>query len=246
MIAILSPAKNMEPAHLPGLALTTPRFPEKTDRLACVLREQSPWQLESLMKINPELAVRAFTYYQEYAPAGKSPALLSYRGLAYRYLNAADFSTEDFAFAQDRLRLFSAFYGPLRPADAINPYRLEFQCRLRVDGMTLYRFWGDAFYQDVRPRGPIINLASAEYAKAVTPFLGPGDTFLTCTFLTRKRGKFVCLPTAAKMARGAMARWMVKNRVTLPEDLRAFDGLGFSYAPALSDDTTYTFAAENL
>lgn len=244
MIAILSPAKNMEPVTLPGLESTAPRFLDKTRRLAEFLRQQSPWQLESLLKINPELAMKAFAAYQDYTPQGKGPALLAYRGLAYRYLRAGEFSSDDFAFAQEHLRVFSAFYGPLRPADAIVPYRLEMQCRLRIDGATLYRFWGDLFYRDVSPRGPVINLASAEYSKAVTPFLRPGDTFLTCTFLVRKRGKYVCLPTAAKMARGAMARWIIKNRAESPEALKNFQEQGYQYSMPLSSDTQYVFLSE--
>lgn len=244
MIAILSPAKNMEPAALPGLKMTAPRFSDKTERLASLLREKSPWQLESLMKINPDLAMKAFSYFQDSAPDKKSPALLSYRGLAYQHLNAGDFSIEDFSFAQTHLRLFSAFYGPLRPADAIAPYRLEMQCRLRIDGGSLYRFWGDTFYRDVTTHGPVINLASAEYAKTVQPFLRPGDDFITCRFLVQKRGKYVCLPTAAKMARGAMARWMVRNRAENPDVLKEFHENGFVFSEALSTETNFTFLCE--
>lgn len=244
MIAILSPAKNMEPAALPGLKITAPRFSDKTERLASLLREKSPWQLESLMKINPDLAMKAFSYFQDSAPDKKNPALLSYRGLAYQHLNAGDFSIEDFSFAQTHLRLFSAFYGPLRPADAIAPYRLEMQCRLRIDGGSLYRFWGDTFYRDVTTHGPVINLASAEYAKTVQPFLRPGDDFITCRFLVQKRGKYVCLPTAAKMARGAMARWMVRNRAENPDVLKEFHENGFVFSEALSTETNFTFLCE--
>lgn len=244
MIAILSPAKNMEPAALPGLKMTAPRFSDKTERLASLLREKSPWQLESLMKINPDLAMKAFSYFQDSAPDKKSPALLSYRGLAYQHLNAGDFSIEDFSFAQTHLRLFSAFYGPLRPADAIAPYRLEMQCRLRIDGGSLYRFWGDTFYRDVTVHGPVINLASGEYAKTVQPFLRPGDDFITCRFLVQKRGKYVCLPTAAKMARGAMARWMVRNRAENPDVLKEFHENGFVFSEALSTETNFTFLCE--
>lgn len=244
MIVILSPAKNMEPASLPGLTLTRPRFPDRTGQLAALLREKSPWQLESLMKINSELAMRAFACFQDYGPEGGSPALLSYRGLAYSRLKAEDFTLEDFSYAQEHVRVFSAFYGPLRPADAISPYRLEMQCRLRVEGKTLYRFWGDAFYRDVAGRGPVVNLASAEYARTVIPFLSPGDPFLTCSFLVRKRGKYVCLPTYAKMARGAMTRWIVKRRAGTPEALKGFQEEGFQFSEALSSDTDYVFLSE--
>lgn len=242
MLAFLSPAKNMESAALADLKLSAPRFPEKTETLARVLKAYSPWQLEGLMKINPELALKAFGYYQDYGPGGASAALLSYRGLAYSYLNAADFTLDDFAYAETHLRLFSAFYGPLRPSDAIRPYRLEMQCALKIDGKNLYRFWADTFYKDVfRTGDPVINLASAEYAKTVTAHLRPGDTLITCSFLVRRRGKYVCLPTAAKMARGGMARYMVKNRLQTPEQLKDFSQDGFEFQDALSTSVSYVF-----
>ena len=110
-MAVLSPAKQMAPASLPGREPSRPLFEAEAVRLAEVLRACPAWQLESLLGINPELALRAFLDYQGFGRAEASPALLSYRGLAYQYLEAETFTAEDWDYAADHLRLLSALYG---------------------------------------------------------------------------------------------------------------------------------------
>ena len=129
MLVLLSPAKNMADATGEGLPLTGPVFLPETGPILRALRAYSPWQLESLMKVNPEIALKTFDFYQKFDPAlPGSPAALSYHGLAYQNLDAASFTGEDFAFAQQSLRFLSAFYGVLRPLDGMLPYRLDFLC----------------------------------------------------------------------------------------------------------------------
>ncbi len=121
LVAVLSPAKRMAPASLPGREPSRPLFEAEAVRLAEVLRACPAWQLESLLGINPELALRAFLDYQGFGRAEASPALLSYRGLAYQYLEAETFTAEDWDYAADHLRLLSALYGVLRPEDGMRP-----------------------------------------------------------------------------------------------------------------------------
>ncbi|MFQ8601324.1 MAG: peroxide stress protein YaaA [Oscillospiraceae bacterium] len=246
MLAILSPAKNMRCAARPGLCVRPPRFASETARLANVLKSYAAWELESLLRVNPGLALRAFTDFQDFdLRAPGTPALTSYFGLAFTHLGAQDFNAADMAFADGHLRILSALYGSLRPSDGIQPYRLEMQSRLKIDGKNLYGFWGDKLYRDLfKNREPVVCLASNEYAKAVTPFLRAGDRLITCTFLTPKRGRLVTLATAAKMARGGMARFIVQNRVEEPEALRQFEGAGFVFSRSLSSGDRYVYVQE--
>ncbi|MDO4271105.1 MAG: YaaA family protein [Eubacteriales bacterium] len=244
MKVFLSPAKNMRsvPAAVPQM--TKPRFLAQTERLAACLRGKAPFELESVLAASASIALRAAGLFQDWSPEGGAPAVLAFDGLAYKYLEADSFSPDDFAFAQQHLRLFSAFYGPLRPLDAIRPYRLELAHKL--DGESLYAFWGRAFYEDLfAGDDTAVNLASNEYSKAVRRYLTPADRLVTCEFLTYRKGKLRCLPAVAKMARGRMARYIVQNKITSPEQLPFFDWNGFAYEQSLSDNHTLTFISRD-
>lgn len=240
MIAMLSPAKNMKPADRPDVKTTVPRYLEQTQALWDELHLLAPHELESVLHVNPRIALRACADFAEWENAGGTAAALTFDGLAYRYLDAHSLSKWVLAYAQDHLRLLSAFYGPLRPLDAIRPYRLELAHKL--GGQPLYTFWDDVFYNDLFASGePVIDLASKEYSRAVRAFLKPGDRLITCAFLVYSRGKLRCLPTIAKMARGAMARFILQNQLDGPEQLPFFDSLGFHFEGSLSSETEMVF-----
>ena len=92
-----------------------------------------------------------------------TPALLSYEGIQYQYMAPQVFTEQEWAYAQEHLRILSGFYGVLRPLDGVVPYRLEMQAktgRAQVPGCTLpgmppaslYDFWGGNFSMRFRMR----------------------------------------------------------------------------------------------
>ena len=90
----------------------------------------------------------------------------------------------------------------------------------------------------------VVNLASKEYSQAVEPWLPEGVRLITCVFGEEKNGKVIEKGTQCKMARGEMVRWMAENRVTDPEDLKAFDRLKYRFAPEYSGGDTLVFLTE--
>ena len=50
----------------------------------------------------------------------------------------------------------------------------------------------------------------------------------------------------AKKARGAMARYMISNRVDSVEGLKDFDVDGYKFQPKLSDETNLTFVRKTM
>ena len=243
MIAFLSPAKNMQPGRLPTGKPGKIPYPEETGRLADALKKLQPWEFEHILKIGPELGWEAFARYQDLDLTAEGvPAVLAYKGLAFLHLNPWDFTPEDFRFAGEHLKIMSALYGMLSATDGIEPYRLELRCRFRMDGKNLYRFWGDRLYRDLFAKGePVINLASKEYSNLITPFVRPQDRFITCDFLTPVRGKLRTLPALAKMGRGEMARYIIKNRLEDPENLKGFVRNGYRYSAELSTGRRFVF-----
>lgn len=245
MIALLSPAKNMQQGFPDwmGSQITQPQFMEQTNLLYQTLRALAPWELESWFRINPQLAMKAACNYQDFdSGAQGTPAIFAYSGLAYTNLHAQDFDLDEILFAQDHLRILSAFYGILRPCDGILPYRLEMACKLKFEGKSLYQFWGDRLYKALFSlEEPVINLASKEYAKVITPYLHRGNKWITCDFVTYRKGKYTTLATEAKMARGQMVRYLIQNRLTQPEQLKKFDWNGYQFVPDQSSVDRYVF-----
>ena len=76
MLVILSPAKNMHRVPTPPHA-TRPMFLQQTETLAASMKRYAPFQLESVLKVNPQLALRAFTDIQDcvYPRLSRAPQL---------------------------------------------------------------------------------------------------------------------------------------------------------------------------
>jgi hypothetical protein len=243
MIAIISPAKNMREANFNGLNYSTPTYIKEANYIVETLKKYNPWELESLFKVNPNIAIEAFVNYGNWRekPLG-SAALLSYHGLQYKNIGVEDFTKDDLYFAKQSLRILSGLYGILKPTDEISPYRLEMQTKLMIEGRDLYEFWGDKIYKELYKEGlPVINLASKEYSKIIEKYLTPRDCFITIDFKIYRNKKYRTIATSAKMARGQMVRWIIKNRLAEPEQLKSFTWDGYKFIQGLSYNNKYVF-----
>lgn len=242
MFIILSPAKRMAAvSRIPPQS--RPQFMAQAACLADILKGYAPGPLAAALKTSPALALRAYMDYQDMdLTASGAAALFAYQGLVFSTMRPDDFSADEVDFSQNHLRILSGLYGLLRPLDGILPHRLEMGCRLPEAGGSLYDYWADRLYQALFAAGDtVVNLASAEYARAVTPYLAWNDRMITCEFYTLSRGRYRVMATAAKMARGAMARYAISNRIDRPEGLQGFDSLGYRFSPERSTDRIYRF-----
>ncbi len=140
------------------------------------------------------------------------------------------------------LRILSGLYGVLRPLDLILPYRLEMGTRLATArGRDLQAYWRAAATRMLRgdlEESPgaavLVNLASQEYFGAVDAD-ALGARVVAPTFLDAKDGGEPRIVSFfAKRARGAMAGWMVRERITRVRALTEFDGLGYHFDAARS------------
>lgn len=257
MIAVLSPAKNLDfTTPVTTGSPTAPRLAERADELAAIMAGKSSEQIGAMMKLSPKLAqlnADRYTHWQEAADQAR-PAVLAFAGDTYRGLDApATFTPRDHTRAQKTLRILSGLYGLLRPLDAIRPYRLEMGTDLATPrGEDLYDYWGDTLTQmlrddvDASPGADVlVNLASKEYFRAVDPE-ALERRVISPVFLDAKGdGPPKIVSFHAKKARGAMAGWMVRERVDRPAQLTQFDGLGYQHDPDASTDDAPVFVRRN-
>lgn len=77
---------------------------------------------------------------------------------------------------------------------------------------------------------------------AVEPHLSENVRFVTYAFGEWKGGKVIEKGTQCKMARGQMVRWMAEHKIEDPENLRAFDQLGYRFrGGGVSAENHYVF-----
>ncbi len=250
MIIIISPSKTQDFSANPKTQFSYPRQLKQSRQLIDTLRQLSPKELATLMKISEKLTQLNWQRFQDFndhfSLHNAKPALFAFKGDVYKGFSIETYRPEDFNFAQQHLRILSGLYGVLRPLDLIQPYRLEMGTRLKnVVGKNLYEFWGNkitqVLNQDLANQSPlVINLASNEYFKAIKP----NDLkakILTLSFKENKQGIYRVVAIHAKHARGLMANFIIKNRLNEPEAIKNFKLENYQFNPILSSADEWVF-----
>ena len=244
MRIILSPAKKMNVNRDDLEPLDIPVFIKQTEEILLWLRNQSHDELQKIWKCNDKIATQNFERISNMdLYSGLTPAILSYDGIAYKYMATAVFEDSQFDYVEEHLRILSAFYGVLKPMDGVTPYRLEMQAKASIGGYKdLYDLWGKRIYDAVRDdSGIIINLASKEYSKCLEKYLSKDDIYITVNFCEKSGDRLVTKGTYAKMARGEMVRFMAELSIENPEDIKNFNRLGYVFRDDISTESEYYF-----
>ncbi|PTX50405.1 hypothetical protein IQ03_02772 [Gemmobacter caeni] len=250
MLTVISPAKRLDPAPpaLPaGLAATDPQFAAEAAELARIARGLTPADLRRLMGISPALAELNADRFAAFGAQDRAPAALIFAGDTYAGLEAGKLDADAWRWATTHLRILSGLYGLLRPTDRIEPYRLEMGSRLaNPRGGSLYDWWGERLAQALDATAEeagarfLVNCASVEYFSAVDagalrlPVITP-------VFLEDRADGAKVISFWAKKARGAMARFIMENRLSDPADLRGFTAGGYRHDASASEGPRLVF-----
>ncbi|MCK5847183.1 MAG: peroxide stress protein YaaA [Bacteroidales bacterium] len=252
MILILSPAKKInDNIDFDNNLLTDTRFDANTINLLKRMKTLKVSDFMSMMNISENLAQLNFQRYQQmeypFSDYKLLPALSAFNGAVFQSMNVKDFSESDWKFAQEKLRILSGFYGLLRPLDGILPYRLEMGTKINIgDNKNLYQFWNndinDLLQADINSNGDdiLINLASNEYFKAVKTRELKARV-ITPSFKEYKDGKYKMIAIYAKMARGLMSSFIIKNKIHNPDELKLFNIDGYSFNTQISKGDNWVF-----
>lgn len=251
MIILIHSSKTMRPAAAEGgQGLPHPQLLPKAEELSEYCRELSTLEIGKVMQVSSSLAATTQTLLNNWSsePRRQRPAVDSFLGDIYSGLQVGTWTRSDRDYAQSSLRILSGLYGILRPLDGIYPYRLEMGYRLPDPRFkNLYSYWGDAIARTLPDTEFIVNLAAAEYSKTVTDHIDH-EQIITPSFLTTspKTGKPTFVVVHAKIARGAFAAWLVKNRVEDISELPRFSELGYVYNAELSTKQAPVFICEEF
>ncbi|MFD0859309.1 peroxide stress protein YaaA [Roseovarius aquimarinus] len=241
MLVTISPAKKLDMSPT-DTAATVPGFAKDAKALAQVANGLSQDELAKLMHISADLAKLNAERFASFGEMESKPAALAFAGDTYQGLEAGSLDADEMAWAQNHLRILSGLYGVLRPLDAIQPYRLEMGSKLKTErGKSLYDYWGDRIAEALNRHAAdvgaevLVNCASQEYFGAVD-LNALKLRVITPVFLEDKGGQPKIVSFYAKKARGAMARFIIQNRLRDPDALLEFDTGGYKHSPEHSED----------
>lgn len=250
---LLSPSKTMDFKRPYSIKNNTiPVFIKESQELADIVRNLKKADLIKLMKLSPSLADENFKRFRRwkfpYPEDSARPAILAFKGDVYEAMRADKFTASDLEFAMKQVRILSGLYGLLRPLDMIMPCRLEMGTKLaNSKGRNLYKFWGDKITNEINNSiketgaSHVINLASAEYIKAVQvkklikPLIFP-------VFTESGGKKHEVVGINSKHTRGLMTRYIINNRIKDAEEIKEFNAERYAFDPDLSDESNWFFS----
>lgn len=248
MITILSPAKSLNPrVEIPNLETSTPRFLSKSVELVTRLKKLSAVNLSKLMSLSENLttinAYRFANWSVEKHQEKGVPAIFMFDGDVYKGLDVHSLDAAGVNFVQNNIAILSGLYGILKPLDLILPYRLEMSTKLANSrGSNLYHFWKSNVTDCLNNLSDdvLINLASEEYFSVIDK-KNLKKQIITPTFKELRNGSYKVVAFSAKKARGQMARYIVDNTISDPEELKKFDVDNYVFDANLSNDDNWVF-----
>lgn len=251
MLTFISCAKTM--ASRSSIAvpeITIPKFEAEAVENALEMSQYSTEELEKLLRVNAKIAAENRLRYHDFCSEDNRPmpALCAYTGAVFKRILPKDFTADDFYYAQEHLCITSFLYGLLRPLDGIKPYRLEGDARLpEKGGISMFDYWKplltDYFISEIKKQGGVLlNLASGEMKDLFDwKRVEQEVRVVTPDFQVRKGGELKTIVIYAKMCRGEMVRFIIKNRIERPEDLKTFTWEGFALDESRSADNHLQF-----
>ena len=247
---LLHSSKTMRATPKESKTPQIPRLMTKATQLVDYCNHLSVEEVARVMHLSQKKAAETATQFQQWSldEHRQLPAIDAFIGDIYSGLQAQTLNVADREYAHKHLIILSGLYGALKALDHVRPYRLEMGYKLpNTPFKNLYEFWGSDIAACI-PGDVIINLSAVEYTKAVFPHLSASRHIITPKFMTKdpttQLPKFVVVH--AKVARGAYANWLIKNRIQDTAKLKEFDQLGYVFEPALSTPEQPVFVCDEF
>ena len=247
MKIIISPAKKMKREEYVA-PLHRPMFLKEAGELLSFLRSLSDSEMAKVWKVKGALLSSSLSSLSMLSLEDiGSPAIFSYDGIQYTYMSPSSFTDSMLEYAEKNLRIISGLFGLLRPLDGVGTYRLEMESPISIPGYgDLYSYWGGKIASSLMEDDRLlVNLASAEYSKAVLPYLPSTVNVVTPVFLDWEKGRYVSKGVYAKMERGEMVRFLAETGAETVEDIMKFSSRGYEFSLFLSDSNTLCFVRKD-
>jgi len=250
MKIVLSPAKKLDlKSDFPNYDYTKPVFIDEAKQLIEVMKQKSPDEIKSLMKLSDNLANLNWERYQTWNYLHTTdyarPSIFTFNGNVYDGLDIQSFNEADLFKANKTIRILSGLYGILKPFDLMYPYRLEMGTKLKFDTYkNLYEYWKekvtDFLNKEIENEDFLLNLASQEYFKVID-VKKLEKPVVDVVFKDYKNGVLKVISLYAKIARGLMTRFVIENNIKTKDELKLFNTDGYQYDENLSEENKLVF-----
>lgn len=217
-----------------------PIFHAEAKQIWSILQSFDHRTLKNILKCNEQLVAQNYErYHSSELDNAQHTAIMSYQGLQFQHLGAHLLEERALNYLNTHLRILSGLYGVLKPLDEIVLYRLEMQTKIEtITTKNLYDYWRDKltplFKEEL-----IINLASKEYYEVLDQSII--DRMIHVHFKVKVNDRLITKGTLAKMARGAMVRYMAIHQIQETETLKLFNEQGFKFSEVDSTHNHYVF-----
>jgi cytoplasmic iron level regulating protein YaaA (DUF328/UPF0246 family) len=242
MIILLSPSKTLDFETKNSLKdYSLPQFLDVSAEIVKEIKKLDGAALMKMMKISEKLADLNVSRYQNWSLPfdlnNARQAILAFQGDVYRDIKSHDYSKKELDYAQKHVRVLSGLYGYLKALDLIQPYRLEMKYK--------DKFWRDKVTKAlndevVATNQPVLNLASREYANAIDFSLIEGDIY-NVIFKENKGNQYKIIALYAKIARGTMTNWLVRNDIQDIKKVKNFAEDGYKFSAKMSTESDFVF-----
>ncbi len=235
---IISPAKNLNLEKEKDINLESlPVFTTDSKKIANKLKLLDIQNIKSMMNISSSLATINFERFKVINSESnfKKAASFLFSGDTFNGLSVRSMKKNDLSYAQKNLRILSGLYGILKPLDLIEPYRLEMGTKTKsIIGKDLYDFWKNKITthlnSEIRKNKSsfLFNLASKEYFSVID--LDKLDCkVISFDFKKIKNDEISGIGMMIKKLRGAMAHYIITNKVNDIKNLKKFNAFGFKF-----------------
>ena len=250
---IISPSKNLDlNDEVLKINHSLPSFLTESRQLTQKIKTLNIDEIKSLMNISDSLAKLNFDRFKNISKKSniRKAAAFIFSGDTFNGLSIRSLDSSCLKYAQKRLRILSGLYGILKPFDLIEPYRLEMGTRINgLIGEDLYNFWGEKLTLNLNKEiyksksNFLFNLSSNEYSSVIN-FKKLTSETISFDFKKIKDKRLISIGMVIKKLRGAMAKYIIQNKINSLEKLKNFNEFNFKFYEFNSKNNKFLFISK--
>ena len=217
---------------------------EKSNEIVAKFAKLSAQDLAKVYKIKEDKAMEEFSRWQDIKnnTAKSYKALDLFNGLMYRNIDRDNFDKADKEYIEKNVFITTSLYGIIGAYDLIQEHRLDFLQNVKVSGESLKNFWRASYDESIKDEDFVVSLLSSEFEEVFSK--NQKEKFIKISFMEEKEGKLKVHSTISKKARGKFLTELIKNKVSLVEEMKKIKFDGFEFSKEHSEEKVLAFIAK--